>query len=59
MGIRGGAEYLASLPDGQHNAGTLATNKGRLVSSYDPSELVRLARRLAGIEEGSPTILGL
>lgn len=37
----------------QHNAGTLATNKTRLVGSYDSSPLVALARQLAGIEPPS------
>jgi len=34
----------------QHNAGTLATNKARLLSSYDPTPVVRLAKQLAGID---------
>ena len=34
----------------QSNAGTLPTNKGRLLANYDPAELVSLAKRLAGIE---------
>ena len=33
----------------QHNAGTLPTNKGRLLAVYDPEPLVALAKRLAGI----------
>jgi aromatic ring hydroxylase len=39
----------------QHNAGTLATNKARLLAAYDPSALVALAQSLAGT---SPTALG-
>jgi hypothetical protein len=34
----------------QHNAGTLSTNKGRLLNGYDPAPLVELAKRLAGIQ---------
>jgi 4-hydroxyphenylacetate 3-monooxygenase len=34
----------------QHNSGTLATNRRRLLASYDTQALTRLARQLAGIE---------
>jgi len=33
-----------------NNAGTLATNRTRLLSSYDAAPLVALAKELAGIE---------
>ncbi|HLY66292.1 MAG TPA: 4-hydroxyphenylacetate 3-hydroxylase N-terminal domain-containing protein, partial [Chloroflexota bacterium] len=32
-----------------YNASTLASNKGRLLGTYDPSKLVELAKELAGI----------
>ena len=46
----GGSFASRQLLFEQNNAGTLSTNKARLVGSYDPAPLVRLARELAGIE---------
>ncbi len=44
----GGAFAARQLLFEQHNAGTLATNKARLLAIYDPEPLVKLARELAG-----------
>lgn len=45
----GGAFATRQLLFEQHNAGTLATNKARLLAAYDHEPLVRLARSLAGL----------
>lgn len=34
-----------------YNASTLASNKARLLATYDPTDLVRLAKELAGIRD--------
>lgn len=46
----GGSFAARQLLFEEHNAGTLLANKGRLLGMYEPSELVALAKRLAGIE---------